>query len=84
MLLFAHTGEARHPKIVAVQLAKLINLQCGGAVITPWEIEQLEEEWLDVFEGLAELPNLRAQYQAFDQRLAEIRSQHPTYRKYGT
>lgn len=57
-------------------------MECGGAVIAPWEIDQLDEEWLDVFMGLTELPALRKQYQAFDKRLAEIRSQHPTYRKY--
>jgi len=65
-----------------VELAKLINLQCAGAVIAPWEVDQLDEEWVDVFKGLAELPNLRATYQAFDKRLVEIRSKHPTYRKY--
>jgi hypothetical protein len=65
-----------------VELARLINLQCAGAVIAPWEVDQLDDEWVDVFKGLAELPSLRASYQAFDHRLAEIRSKHPTYRKY--
>jgi len=65
-----------------VALARLINLQCGGAVITPWEIDELEDEWIEVFRGMAEIPQLRANYQAFDRRLAEIRSRHPTYRKY--
>lgn len=60
----------------------MINLQSGGAVIAPWDVSQLDEEWIDVFKGLMELPGLRADYQAFDRRLAEIRGKHPTYRKY--
>ena len=54
----------------------------GGTVIAPWEVDQLNEEWVDVFEGLAELPALQKNYQAFENRLAEIRAKHPTYRKY--
>lgn len=63
----------------------MINQQCGGAVIAPWEIEQLElddDEWIDVFIGLSKLPKMRESYRAFDNLLAEIRSKHPTYRKY--
>jgi hypothetical protein len=78
----AQKGVTGHDKLRAVQLAKLINLQCGGAIIAPWEIDDLDEEWRDVFYGLAELPALRTNYQAFDRRLAEIRKKHPTYRKY--
>jgi hypothetical protein len=65
-----------------VEIAKLINLLSAGAVIAPWEVEQLDEEWVDVFRGIAKLPERRASYMAFDRRLAEIRSKHPTYRKY--
>lgn len=78
----AQKGTSGHELIKAVELAKRINLQCGGAVIAPWDVDQLDEEWIDVFRGLARLPDLRANYQAFDRRLAEIRSRHPTYRKY--
>jgi hypothetical protein len=78
----AKTGATRHEKIKAVELAKSINLLSAGAVITPWEVDQLDDEWIDVFKGLLELPRLRANYQAFDKRLAEIRHKHPTYRKY--
>ena len=78
----ARTGHTDHEKLRAVEVAKLINLLSAGAVIAPWEVEQLDEEWVDVFRGLARLPSMRASYQAFDRRLAEIRSKHPTYKKY--
>jgi hypothetical protein len=78
----AQKGTTGHDKIKAIELARLINLQCGGAVIAPWQVGQLDEEWMEVFKGLMDLPKLRANYQAFDRKLAEIRRKHPTYRKY--
>jgi hypothetical protein len=80
----AQKGTTAHDKIKAVELAKLINLQCGGAIITPWDVDQLDEEWIDVFKGLSKLPSMRENYQAFNKRLAQIRAQHPNYRKYLT
>lgn len=79
----AQSGKTSHAMIHAVSLARLINLQCGGAVIAPWEIDQLDDEWIAVFTGLAEdLPRYRESHQAFERKLAEIRRRHPTYRKY--
>lgn len=69
-------------RLLNVYYARLINQQSGGTVIAPWEVGQLDEEWLAVFLGLRDLPALREQYQAFEKRLAEIRRKHPTYRKY--
>ena len=80
----AQKGATAHEKIKAIELAKIINLQCGGVVIAPWDVDQLDEEWIDVFKGLLELPQLRANYQAFNTKLAEVRRRHPTYRKYSS
>ena len=63
-------------------MAKLINQECGGAVVAPWEVSQLDDEWMDVFVGLTEIPKIRESFQAFDKRLEEIRRSHPNYRKY--
>ena len=60
----------------------MINQQLGGTVIAPWEVEQLDEIWLDVFYGLQELPDLRKNYQDFEKLLAERRNSNPGYRKY--
>jgi hypothetical protein len=78
----AQKGSTAHDKIKAVELAKLINMQCGGAIVAPWDVDQLDDEWIDVFSGLYKLPQMRANYQAFDTRLKDIRAKHPTYRKY--
>jgi hypothetical protein len=80
--LAARGKETGHTRLLAVQYARLINQFSGGTVIAPWEVSQLDEEWLEVFLGLIDLPRLRANHQAFDKRLAERRQAHPTYRKY--
>lgn len=78
----AQKGATAHERLKAVELARIINLQSGGAVIAPWEVDQLDDEWIDVFKGMLELPDLRKNYQAFEKKLAEVRMKHPTYRKY--
>lgn len=78
----ARTGQTHHSQILAVQYAKLINLMSGGTVIAPWEVDQLDEEWLNVFFGLLDLPKRRESYQAFERRLIQRRNEHPNYRKY--
>ena len=39
--------------ILQINLARIINRYSGGAVITPWNIGDLSEEWIDVFHALA-------------------------------
>ena len=80
--LAAQNRNTGHARLMAVQYARLINLYSGGAVIAPWEVDQLDDEWLDVFLGLIDLPDRSKNYQAFDNRLVERRREHPTYRKY--
>ena len=62
--------------------ARMINMQCGGAFVAPWQVEQIDQEWLDVFYGLTNLPDLKKNYNEFEQTLAERRRSNPTYRKY--
>lgn len=78
----ARTGQTQHERILAVQYAKLINFQSGGTVIAPWDVPQLDEEWLNVFLGLLDLPRRRENYQAFERRLIQRRQENPNYRKY--
>lgn len=63
-------------------LAKTINGFSGGAVIAPWEVEQLPEEWLDVFKAFTEdMPTMtkaRAKVQAVKSAWL---NRHPTYGK---
>ena len=62
--------------------ARLINQQCGAAFVAPWEVDQFDDEWLQVFIGLNELPDLRKNYQEFENLLEQRRNSNPTYRKY--
>lgn len=46
MKLWVHQ-KTDNPYFVAVLTANKINRLCGGAVIAPWEIDQLPDDWLD-------------------------------------
>jgi hypothetical protein len=43
------TGSTSNPYFARILLAKQINQASGGAVIAPWDIEQLPEVWLEAF-----------------------------------
>jgi hypothetical protein len=60
----------------------MINQLCGGAFFLPWDVEQIDDEWLAVFYGLNDLPSQRKNYQQFEELLAKRRKQNPGYRKY--
>lgn len=69
--------------ITAVWLAREINQRCGGALIAPWQVEDLPDEWAALFEGLAlDLPALKQTADAVRSKFAEFRAKHPTYQKY--
>lgn len=73
----ARTGRTAHPLIAAIQLARLVNLQSGGAVIAPWQIDELDDVTLDVFRGLAyELPTYQRSAQETESRFEQFRKQH--------
>ena len=71
-----------HPRLLAVHYARRINEQSGGVVIAPWDVEQLDEEWLEVFNALADENRHTKSQQEFEQRLQQRRNENPTYRKY--
>lgn len=51
---------ASHPLLADIELAQMINRVSGGAVIAPWQIGELPEDWLDLFRGLVvQLPQMR-------------------------
>lgn len=51
MSLLASSGRATG-KLRAVYIAQALNRAAGGAVIAPWDVECLPEEWLDVVTAL--------------------------------
>jgi len=55
---------------------------CGGAVISPFEVDQLSDDWIEVFIGLADdLPKMQTAQKQADQKFVEFRSRMK-YRSY--
>jgi len=78
----ARTGATGHPQIQAVWLAHIVNRYCGGAVISPFEVDQLSDDWIEVFIGLADdLPKMQTAQKQADQKFVEFRSRMK-YRSY--
>lgn len=75
-----------HALIVDVWRSQRINALLGFGIVSPWEIEKLDEEWLMVLERLADLREEKAveekQKRAADEAFARVRAKHPSYRKY--
>lgn len=66
-----------HPLIVAFLAAQRINQAAGGAVISPWELDELPDEWLDAALALTtDLQQIRQGTQQVEKRLAEWRAEH--------
>lgn len=65
-------------------LAQLVNRLHGGAVVSAWDIGELDDVTIDVFRGLVEeLPTMQRTHQEWERRRAAWLAQHPTYRQFG-
>ena len=51
--MWAHK-ETKDPTLGAILLARRVNHLCGGAVVAPWDVYELPEEWLTALEGMEE------------------------------
>lgn len=61
--------------------ARRINALLGGAFVTPWDLGELDEATLDLFESLTvELPGYRKGQQEVESIFAKWRAEHKTYR----
>lgn len=66
-----------HPLLSALIEAKHFNLACGGAVVAPWEVDQLPEEWLDAAEALiSDVPSMQVGSRKVEDYLAKWRAEH--------
>lgn len=76
-------GKTSNPYFARIALTRLINNTCGGAVIAPWEIGELDETWLDAFRVQAyEGASLAKQAQALRDAKNAWLARHPTYGKH--
>lgn len=45
--------------MIRIIRAQKVNQVVGGAAVMPWEVDELPEEWLDLFSGMVdELPRM--------------------------
>lgn len=57
--------------------AKEINQAAGGAIVAPWEIDELPMEWLDAAEALlSDTPRYAQGYAQVDEVKARWKAEH--------
>lgn len=75
-MVLANRQGTREPLLSAYLIAQMINRAAGGAVVAPWEVDQLAEEWIDAARALTEeLPEMRAGRAQVDEYLAKWRQE---------
>jgi hypothetical protein len=58
------TGRTTSWYYKRISLARIINKLAGGAVIAPWDVDNLSEDWLDAFRMLDADSESRAKVKA--------------------
>jgi hypothetical protein len=48
------TGAIYDDMIGRVALARAVNLTCGAAIVTPWDVYELPDEYLDAIMAFSE------------------------------
>lgn len=78
----AQTGGTWDADIGDVLIARRINQVCGGAVIAPWEVGQLDDTTIDLYTAMStDLPQMQSVLKRSADKMAAWRAKHPTYRK---
>lgn len=71
-----------HPTLSRILIARMVNQALGGALVGPWDIDDLPDELIDAVQALVmDMPQYRAGVQRVESVFAKWRAQHPTYRK---
>ena len=73
-----------------ISQARKINKVCGFDAVAPWDVGQLDDEWVALFDGLYEIEEKKAKFEKqkaegsrrFEDVLTRRRAAHPSYRKY--
>lgn len=84
------TGRTNHDLMLRVSVARKINAVCGFGAVSPMDVGLLNEEWMDVFNGLYEYEEEKAEGERlnaeskrqFESVLARRRAENSSYRKY--
>lgn len=81
-LLALSAGEGTTDQhLASIILARKINTALGGAILSPWDVEELPDGWLDAVKALTDqLPEIRRGRRQVEKKLEEIRKRHPNYK----
>lgn len=81
MALSAGEGT-RETHTASIILAKKVNTALGGAFVSPWEVEELPDSWLEAVQGLTDrLPGMQKGRKIVEKKLEEMRKRHPQYKQ---
>lgn len=56
--------------------AQIINRIHGGTVIAAWEVDRLDQAWLELFYGVAEMRTVQRERQIIENEFAKFRAEH--------
>lgn len=70
------SGGTDNPLMVDVVLCRRINQKLGGAVFKPWEIGEIDQDWLDAIENLEKPSVLNRSWEKVNEKFAEFRSKY--------
>lgn len=64
----ALTKKITDHKLICIAIARTINLRSGGAIIAPWQVDDLDDDWINAF--MSRTPDT---IQEHDKRLTSAR-----------
>jgi len=77
------SGKTLNPFYRRIALARNINTLLGGALIAPWEVDELDESWQDAFRAwIYDGPSYTRQHHANQVAKSNWLANHPTYGKH--
>jgi hypothetical protein len=62
----ARGGSTTDPILVGYLRAQKINQAAGGVIIAPWEVDELNDEWLSGADSLAKMEQLQKEIKEAD------------------
>jgi hypothetical protein len=78
----AHGQNSLNERLDAIGKARLINQMLGAPVVTPWDLDMLDDIWMDTIMDLIEvLPAKKERIKAEEQLFREFEAKHSTYGK---
>lgn len=73
----ARRGSANDPILAAIYTAQNVNAALGGQYVTPWDVGQLPQEWIDACIAMsADLPKMKANMKEMDDFLASWKNKN--------